>query len=197
MKNKRTSTLKTVLLSTLILITSQASQAEHFHYFIDIETHFSVDQNNQLNAFEVSWIYDENMSDLMKKQNPDFDALGKATMKDLGKKHYFTNIKLNGNPVKTRPAKEYRLQEISDEKGRKALQLDFLLPLEQPINMKGNNTIEWNFVDTSGVGIMVYGNQQQIRLGNMLRTHCTPSLIENKKADHGDPAQFLTLKCSI
>lgn len=186
----------TAILSSILLFITQPSFAEHFHYFIDIETNFAVNQDNQLTALNVSWVYDEKMSALMKMQNPNFKALGQATINDLNKQHYFTHLQYNGKPVKTGKASKYNLQEFT-ENGRTALQLDFILPLQNPLNMNGNNTLTWNFTDPSGVAIMVYYNEKNIRLGNQLKQHCKASMKDNKNAEHGDPAQFLSLACSI
>ncbi len=183
-------------LGLLFIVMSQSVLAEHFHYFIDIETTYTVNQQNQLNALNISWVYDEKMSVLMKKQNPNLQELGQTTLNDLRKHDYFTHIQFNGKPVKTGQVTQFNLQEFT-ENGQTALQLDFTLPLLQPLNMKGNNKLTWSFSDPSGLAIMVYFTPKNIRLGGVLQSHCKPLMRENKSAEHGDPAQLLSLQCSI
>ncbi len=193
-KIKKASWLATLIM--MLTLVSQTTYAEHFHYFIDIETTFAVDQNQQLNAINVSWVYDEKMSALMKAQNPNLQALAKKTLADLSKNHYFTNIQLNGKDVKTGQVKQFTIEEITD-KGKKLLQLDFTLPLAQAIPMQGKNKITWNFADPSGVAIMVYSKISGVRLEGELKSHCKARMWNNEEAEHGDPEQFLKLKCSL
>ena len=184
-----------LLLVTVLLSITPPLFAEHFHYFVDIETTFGVNESNQLTALEVSWIYDEKMGALMKKQNPNLKSLGTATINDLRKKHYFMNVEFNGKPIKMGLVKHYNLQEFTDN-GRKVLQLDFTIPLHQPLKMTGKNKMTWSFADPAGVAIMVYYNQDNIKLGSQLKSHCKATMKENKSAEHGDPAQLLTLECT-
>lgn len=194
MSNYKTAGLASLL--TLLTLTSQPSFAEHFHYFMDTETTFRMDQNQQIKSVDISWVYDEKMSALMKAQNPNLQALGKKTLDDLSKNHYFTNIQFNKKPIKTEPVKQFQLQEISD-KGKKLLQLDFTLPFAQPVTMQGKNKFTWNFADPSGVAIIVYSKISGVRLDEQLRSHCKAKMWNNEDAQHGDPEQFLKLKCSM
>ncbi len=195
MRKQKYSKRWTLILTTLLLITPPLF-AEHFHYFIDIESTFNLNQHNQLEALKISWVYDEKMSALMKKQNADLKELGQVTINDLHKQHYFMNIQFNGKPVKTGPVKVYELQEFTD-KGQTVLQLDFVLPLQTPLAMTGNNTLTWNFADPTGIAIMTYYKQNNIRLGNLLKSRCTTRVEDNKNiAEHGDPEQRLSMVCS-
>ena len=183
----------------MMLFFIKPSLAEHFHYFIDVETTFAVDQNQQLHGVDVSWVYDEKMSALMKAQNPDLKTLGKKTLNDLSKNHYFINLAINGQPIKTGIAQKYQLQEITD-KGKKLLQLDFSLPFEKPISMQGKNKLTWNFADPTGTGILVYSSVSGVRLvTEPLKSHCKAKMWSNddENKGHGDPEQFLKLKCSL
>lgn len=195
-KSNRQIVIRTVILGMLLTFIGQPVLAEHFHYFVDIETTHTINPQNQLTALNVSWVYDEKMSALMKQQNPDFKALGQATINDLQKKHYFISIQFNGNPVKIGKVSHFNLQEFT-QKGKTALQLDFTLPFLQPLNMTGKNELRWSFSDPSGVAIMVYYTPQNIRLGAKLQSHCKSSITENNNADHGEPAQLLALKCEL
>ena len=185
--------------AVIMILISQTAFAEHFHYFVDVETTFKVDQNQQLNSIDVSWVYDEKMSALMKAQNPNLQALGKKTLADLAGSHYFMNIKFNGQPVQTTQVKQFQLTEITD-KGKKHLQLDFTLPFAHPISMKGKNKLTWNFADPSGVAILVYSKVTGVRLvEEPLKSHCKAKMRANddEGKGHGDPEQFLKLKCSL
>lgn len=190
------SLLTSLLTGLFLLFASYSAFAEHFHYFIDVETQFAVNPNKQLTELNLSWVYDEKMSALLKKRNPNLKALGQAIMNDLRKQHFFTNVTFNGKPVKTGQVRSFNLQEFT-QNGKKALQLDFTLPLLRPLNMNGKNTLNWTFADPSGVGILVYYTQKNILLGATLQGHCHANMKENQNAQHGDPAQFLSLQCAL
>ena len=132
----------------------------------------------------------------MKKRNANLKALGQATMNDLRRAHYFTNVKFNGKPVKTGVVRSFNLQEFT-QNGKTALQLDFTLPLQRPINMQGKNKLSWTFADPAGVGILVYYTPKNILLGSVLKKHCKADMKENENAQHGDPEQLLSLECAI
>ena len=181
----------------ILLFSQQTNATEHFHYFIDVETNYSVDQNQRLHTIDVSWLYDERMSALMKIQTPNLTKLGKKTLNELSKSHYFLTVNINGQPVKTGVVKDYQINEINDH-GKKLLQLDFTLPLAHPIPLKGKNTLTWSFADPTGTAILLYSGLSGIRImTEPLKSGCIPTIKGNEDTQHGDPAQYLTLYCSL
>lgn len=166
----------------------------HFHYNIDVTNTLQVNQNNQLTGFRFSWVYNEEVSQIMLEDNPDLNAFGKGLMEDLNELGYFTQVQLNGKPLPTTKVTSYHLDKINlNNKPR--LKLSFTLPLAAPVNLTGNNMLTIEHPDPSGSAIVTYRDVNHILLADIKKTTCKPSIKNKPQVEHGKASQTIQISC--
>lgn len=191
--------MKNILLSTLIslfLLFSVQPSFAHFHYEAEVTTTLQLDENNQLSAIKISWIYDPEVSELMLKDNPDLKSLSNGLIKDLAKLDYFTHLKLNDKPLQTEAVKKYTLEKLG-KKDQTRLKLKLTLPLKTPIKLQGKNAFAIDHTDPSGSAILYYENANSIQFDKKLEPDCLTMIEEKKDFEHGESPQIVTIYCDM
>ena len=192
-------TLFIKLLIAFSLFISQPLYA-HFHYDLDTTTVLQLNENDQLHALKVSWIYNDEVSAMMLEGNEDLAPLGKALMSDLAKLNYFIYVQLNGKTLATHKVSEYHLERIKQD-GHTRLKLNLTLPLKQTISLKGANVIGLNYADSSGSATLYHHDAKHILIAknanSQSQINCKTKIINKEKVDHGEATQRVELRCHM
>ena len=180
----------------LVLLFSAFSQTAfaHFHYELSVNSAFQANHNNQLESMKISWTYDDEVSGLMLKDQPDIKKLEKKLIKDLEKLAYFTSLKLNGKAIKTKKVTTFNLKEIKHD-DYSNLKFTFTLPLETPIQLNGKNSIVINHEDATLSAIIYYENPQSFVFDKALNANCTLDIVEKTDFEEGESPQDVTVVC--
>ena len=166
----------------------------HFHYELPIKSTLMSNNKQQLSAMQVSWIYDDEVSELMLKDQKDLKKLGKKLINDLDLLQYFTVLKLDGKPLKTGKVKKYHLEEIK-HKDYSNLKLTFTLPITSAASLKGNHVLIVNHEDPTASAILYYDKPQDLRINGPLQGKCKTIVVEKKKFEEGESPQDVKVVC--
>ncbi|MCK5727333.1 MAG: DUF1007 family protein [Thiotrichaceae bacterium] len=183
-------------LYTFLAFFPVTSSAEHFHYDIALQSEFNL-EGKQLKSVKMVWVYDEIISAMMlesEKDTKNLQSFADYLLNDLSKVNYFTTIKQNDKPVKIGKASKPTLKIISDDK-KTELQLSFELPLAKAISIEGKQTLRIINFDHSGSAILFYKDATSLKLGAKLKSRCTPFVKDKKDFEHGEPSQFVEIRC--
>ncbi len=192
---------KLLLLNTLLLaiafFTTQAF-AHSYHYEIQVSNNLQTNDKDQLEALNISFLYDGDVSKVMLQDENNLEVLGNKLIKDLGQLGYFTQVKVNGVVVDTQKASEVKLNKITSngKEGKfDVLQLNFTLKLKAPAPLIPNSEIAFDHEDPTAVAILYYENAKQIILGNNLKDNCKASVKEKDKFEEGEFPQIVRVRC--
>ena len=166
----------------------------HFHYELPIKSTLVTNANQQLTAMKLSWIYDDEVSDLMLKSQKNVKKLGAKLINDRDKLCYFTSLKLDGKSLKTGKVSQFNLEEIK-HKDYSNLKLSFTLPVTPPVSLKGNHTLVVNHEDATASAILYYDKPQDLRTSGALKAKCKTIVVEKKKFDEGESPQDVKVVC--
>ena len=165
----------------------------HFHYELPLETTLQTNAKGELTGLNITWVYDDALTELMLKDQKDISKLGKKLMSDLHTLSYFTAIKLNGKALNLAKVSDHSLQELK-HKDYKNLELKFTLPLKKPISLVGKNTLELRHEDANASAILYYDKPQNLQLGK-LKDHCKVDITEKKNFEEGEAPQNIKVVC--
>ncbi len=192
---------RSLLLNTLLLtITFFSTQAfsHSYHYEMQVSSALETNDKKQLEALNVTFLYDGEVSKVMLQDEKDLDKLGRTLIRDLGKLGYFTQIKLNGLVLDTQKASGIKLNKITSkgEGGEfDVLQLIFTLELKSPATLTSNSEIALSHEDPTAAAILYYENTEHILIGNNLKDTCKVSVKEKDKFEEGDFPQIVRISC--
>ncbi len=165
----------------------------HFHYDLPLRTTLQTNTKGDLTALNITWMYDDELTDLMLKDQKDVKKLGKKLINDLQLLSYFTAVKLNGKGLNFSKVSDYNLQEIK-HKDYKNLELTFTLPLKKPVSLTGKNTLNFRHEDANASAILYYDKPQHLQLGK-LKSHCKVDITEKKTFEEGEAPQNVKVVC--
>ena len=174
------------------LVSSQLAFA-HFHYELPLETSLQANEKGELTGLNITWVYDDALTDLMLKDQKDINKLATKLNNDLRLLNYFTALKLNGKGVNFSTPSSFKLREIK-HKDYKNLELNFTLPLKKPVSLKGKNTLEFRHEDANASAIIYYDKADHLQLGK-LKNHCKVNITEKKKFAEGEAPQTIKIFC--
>ncbi len=165
----------------------------HFHYELPLETSLQANKKGELTGLNITWIYDDALTDLMLKDQKDVNKLAKKLNNDLQTLSYFTALKLNGKGLDFAKVSNFKLQELK-HKDYKNLELNFTLPLKKPVSLKGKNTLVFRHEDANASAILYYDKPQKLQLGTF-KSHCKVDITEKKDFEEGEAPQNIKVVC--
>lgn len=189
--------LPTLLLGLALLLGNTTLQASGFHYNIDVSSRLTTNEQNQLSALHMDWLYDVQLSQIL-LENEDISPAGlPATLQDIANRmvhdlqtyHYFTQIVVNKQILPLAQVTDYQLQLLGER-----LQLTLSVPLQQPQPLAGQY-ITINMLDPAGTGTLKHAAAERIQRSGYTLDNCGVSITENADYDHGEPAQHVLLQC--
>lgn len=188
--------LRLIALFTIALSTS--ASAGDFHYQIDVMSKVLSTPNKQFGALQMSWLYDEQISSLLlqdadmspAKLQGSLDKIGQRTIKDLRRLNYFTDVKINGAPVKF-ASPENLIVELID---KKYFRLFFILPFSETITAK-NSTLNFSLLDPNAIALPVFDSQERVSVDESLQDSCNITLVNFEVYEHGSAAQRIDVTC--
>lgn len=193
--------MKNQLLRLLALFTfafSTHATAGDFHYQIDVMSKVLSAPNHQLGALQMSWLYDDQTTNLLlqdadmspEKRQQSLDELGQRTIKDLKRLNYFADVKVNGKPVKFAAPENLMVELIQDQ----YLRLFFILPFAEPINTK-NTTLSFSLNDPNAIALLLFDSQERVSLDETLANNCKINLVNFENTEHGNASQRVDVSC--
>ena len=165
----------------------------HFHYELPLQTSLQTNAKGELTGLNITWVYDDELTDLMLKDQQDTNKLAKKLHSDLRTLSYFTALKLNGKPLNFTKVSDFNLQKLN-HKDYKNLELTFTLPLKKPVSLTGKNTLEFRHEDANASAILYYDKPRDLQLGT-LKGHCKVDITEKKDFEEGEAPQNVKVIC--
>ena len=182
-----------IVLSLLGVLLSPLAQA-HFHYELPLKTSLTVNDKRELTGLDIVWIYDDELTSLMLKDQKDVKKLGVKLMKDLNTLGYFTFLKLNGKALNTSQVTHYKLEEIK-QTDYSNLKLSFHLPLKKPVSLAGKTSLVFRHEDANASAVLYYDKPEHLQLGKELQARCKVLITEKKEFEEGEAPQNIQVAC--
>lgn len=197
--------MKRLLLAGLLALSlgSSGAFAHGFHYQVVVNTGLVTDAQGHLTGLQMRWIHDPAISKAMfddedmspEHRDQTIKDIGDRLVHDLQRYGYFTQLKLDGQELKTLVASTHTL--VLD--GKQQMVLDFLLPLQSAADLSGK-TLTWTMQDPEGMGILKYPSSNQVSLTGAEATNCkvqlsTPPASSNPDEQAQNP-QTVTVNCT-
>lgn len=186
------------ILGLLVLSQSINTTAGTFHYQIDVMSHLLSNQNNQFNILQMSWLYDEKMTQMLlqdedlspKKKQQSLDEVGDLIMADLKGLNYFIKLQLNSKPLKFSHSDAYSVELLEG----KFLRLLFDIPLVQAIN-PNEMKLSISLVDPNGAALLFYDTDERVTIEPPNSDRCMVKLDSLEEFEHGKAAQHVNIYC--
>jgi ABC-type uncharacterized transport system substrate-binding protein len=113
----------------------------HPHAWMDLQTRFLINEQQQLTGLDLIWHFDDMYSaniieDMKQKKEPlaeQYQQFAKDSIDFMATENWLTHLKVNGKAVTFIKPTAYRT-----EKEEYHLNLHFVLPLQAPLPVKGN-----------------------------------------------------------
>ena len=195
--------LKSLASSVIIcLMSMQHSFAAGFHYQLDLTAKLVNNPKNELNAIQMSWIYDKELSAILMDGEDLSEANREASLekrtaeilKGLTEVKYFTTVFLDNNVLEFDEVKNYKLRLTKESR----LQMNLTLPLKKSEKIKGHK-LEIVVTDDSAVGLATFIDTNHMLLGEHYKAMCKkPSLIQKTLAEvdgHAQVTETMTIDC--
>jgi ABC-type uncharacterized transport system substrate-binding protein len=131
---------KQVTLFVLLSLAAPLAMA-HPHAWMDLQTRFLIDKQQQLTGLDLIWHFDDMYSaniieDMKQKKAPlaqQYQQFAKDSIDFMASENWLTHLQVNGKPITFIKPTAYRT-----EKEEYHLNLHFVLPLKEPVPVKGN-----------------------------------------------------------
>lgn len=175
---------------------SNSLQAHTEHQEIQLKSSFLVNEQQQLHAVSMVWLYDTFTSQDMLSHEKDINRLAKIIVSDLARFNYFTRFNAGDRRLITNKISQYKLIKVKDRDNNPALQLTFTLLLKKPLKVKSIKTIKINHANPTGKSIFFYNSANDIVLSNELKSKCRAQLIEKAEFKEGQFPQIATITCN-
>ncbi len=127
----------------LVLLSLAAPLAvAHPHAWMDLQTRFLINEQQQLTGLDLIWHFDDFYSaniieDMKLKEEPlekQFQDFARQSIEFMAADNWLTHLELNGKKLAFSNPTVYRT-----EKQDYHLVLHFVLPLKEPVSLKGNS----------------------------------------------------------
>lgn len=185
----------------LIGLLPQMVYASGFSYQIDIKTKLLINQKKTLTHLLMTWTYDRATSALLldggdlstpalKKFS--LTAIADEIMRDLAKKHYFTELSFDQRAIYFAKASHYKLELLANQR----LQLRFKLPLKSQYQLKGRHYLQFRHYDPKGNAILYYPKANKLYLPLRLAHYCKKQIQPLRKTKFGQVQQAV-LRCRV
>ena len=198
MMNKKLLTYYKLLIFAATSLLANNVIGGSFHYQIDVMTQLVSNQPNKINTVEMSWLYDEKMTNMLlqdeditpAKRQQTLDTVADLIMTDLKGLNYFTQIKVNGKKLTIKQINDYGIELIDD----KYLRLLFTIPVTQPVDLK-KSTFSISLSDPNGAAMLFYDTAERIEVDKSITAKCAVKLINHDEFEHGKAAQRVDISC--
>lgn len=200
---KLTSLERLVIAPIFVLsLAMQSGFAAGFHYQLDLTAKLVNDQQGELTAIQMSWIYDKELSAILMDGEDLSEAKQEATLKKraadildgLTDVNYFATILLDKKPLQFTAVEKYQLRLNKESR----LQMNLTLPLKKKQTLKGH-TLEIIVTDDSAVGLATFIDTSHMLLGEQFKASCkAPTLVQKKLAEidgHAQITETMTVSC--
>jgi len=199
-----TKALRTLLASAVIggALLSPLANAAGFHYQLDLTAKLQSDEAGKLNALQMSWIYDKELSAVLMDGEDLSEANREATLKKRAKDilegltgvGYFTTVLVDDQAITNSEVTDYNVQ-ITDED---RLQVNMALPFETAQELKGH-VLKVVVSDATAVGLATFLTRDNLILGDAFDKLCKkPELDQKQVAEmdgHVQMADTMTVDC--
>jgi len=179
----------------------QIVSAAGLSYQIDIKTKLMVNQKKTLTHLLMTWTYDRATS-LMLLDGGDLStpalkklslsAVADEIMRDLAKKHYFTELSFDQRAVHFAKASHYKLDLLSNQR----LRLRFKLPLKSQYQLKGRHYLQFRHFDPKNNAILYYTKANKLYLPLRLAHFCKKQIQPLRTTKLGQIQQAV-LRCRV
>ncbi len=185
-----------------LCVSSSVAMADGFHYKIDTSARLKANAAGELVAVGLNWVYDADVSSAL-LEDDDLSAEHRAAtlqaragdiINDLRGLGYFTQLSVDGQALAVGDVTEYGMDLSADER----IKLSFLLPLQQPLDVKGKQ-LSLAVADPDGVASMLYSDPNQLSLDPELAAHCQQPALKQQNVTlengHTPIVQTATISC--
>lgn len=163
--------------------------AHAYHYEVQISNELN-SSKGQLNALNMTWLYDEDVSGVMLQDQDDLKKLSAKLINDLDLLGYFTQVKLNGKTLALGKAKNVILKKFDN-----TLLLFFTIPFKKPVTIKKGSTLSFNHEDPSASAILYYDKPSEIIINGTLKKRCKSTVKEKGDFNEGEFPQVVKVYC--
>lgn len=178
----------------LLLVTSQAVLAHGIHYEVQLISELQVNNQQQLSAIKMSWLYNQEASEDFLKGQTNLGILSKQLISDLQRFNFFTQLEVEDKILLTGKAQDFVLKLLK-KGGSSLLELTFTLPIESKIDIKTFRQLKLNHADPTGMAIFYYDKPQDIFLAEELKRNCSAELREKNEFAVGEFPQIVSINC--
>ena len=146
----------------------------HPHAWMDLQTRFLINEQQQLTGLDLIWHFDDFYSaniieDMKQKTEPlaqQYQDFAKQSVEFMAAENWLTHLEVNGNKVSFSKPTAYRT-----EKQEYHLVLHFVLPLKEPIAIKGN-TLSLSIYDSTYYVEMLHHEANRISVSDNAKSLC-------------------------
>lgn len=171
---------KFVLLFLLSLATPLAMA--HPHAWMDLQTRFLIDDKQQLTGLDLIWHFDDFYSaniieDMKQKKEPlakQYQDFAKQSVEFMASENWLTHLIINGKELAFSKPTAYRT-----EKQQYHLVLHYVLPLKEPLPIKGS-TFSLSIYDSTYYVEMLHHKLSAITFSDNATDLCKAQLVEPK-----------------
>ncbi|PWQ97808.1 DUF1007 family protein [Leucothrix pacifica] len=195
---------KLLLVASAMLLTATNSFAagSAFHYKLDLTARLVTTESAELTAVQMSWLYDEGLSQTLMDGEDLSDENRAATLQKrasdilsgLKGMDYFTTLKLDGTELALREVTQYNLNLVEGAR----LQMNLTLPLETSTAMQGHQ-LEIIISDETAVGLATFVDPSHLKLDEPLKSSCkAPTMTQSQMGmidSHVVMSETMTLDC--
>lgn len=186
-----------VFLTLMLNLFPSISQAHTEHTEIQVKSTFEVNNDQQLSAISMVWLYDTFTSNDMLSHEKDINRLAKILISDLSRFNFFTRLNSADRRLVANRINKYNLTKVKDEDNNPALQLSLTLLFNKPVKIEELKTIDIVHKDPTGKAILFYDNSQDIALTDQLKTKCKSSVKDKAEFIEGQFPQIANISCRI
>lgn len=150
----------------------------HPHAWIDMQTRFLINEQQQLTGLDLIWHFDDMYSaniieDMKQKKEPlakQYQDFAKDSIDYMAAENWLTHLQMNGQVLPVSKPTSYRTEKIDYH-----LALHFVLPLKEPVAIKGN-TFSLSIYDATYYVEMLHHKLNTISVSDNAASLCNAKL---------------------
>ncbi|MGB5419965.1 DUF1007 family protein [Algibacter sp.] len=176
------------------LITSQAVLSHGVHYEVQLKSELQVNDKKQLSAIKMTWLYDQEASKDLLKDQADLGILAKQLISDLERFYFFTQFEVGDRVLITSKVQDFdlKLLNVGDSS---LLELTFTVPIKSKVEINSIKQIQFNHADPTEMAIFYYDKPLDIVLADELKQNCSAKVVEKTEFAEGEFPQIVTVNC--
>lgn len=154
------------------------SASAHPHAWIDMQTRFLVNDQQELTGFDLIWHFDDFYSasileDMKQKNEPldkQYQDFARDSIEYMTQENWLTRFQMNGKTLKFKKPTSYKTEKYAHH-----LALHFILPLKVPAPISGN-TFQLSIYDSTYYVEMLHHKLSAISITDDAATECSIKL---------------------